>query len=264
LFSVESAHGDGGSSAHRYLARARQHRVDGMIVMGADRYDPQVEELAASGIPTIAVDLDLQGGRCGYVTSDNIEGAALAVQHLADLGHRRIAMIGGPVDTRPGLDRTIGYRHGLERAGVEAKDGYERVGDFYPESGRNEMAALLDLGEAPTAVFAAADLMAVGAIQAIAERELSCPDDVAVVGFDDVQIARLLRPALTTIRQDKPGLGAAAGGALVRMIEDPELAPPTVTVPVELVVRESSGRGLASARPRDAGATAPEEGTRLS
>jgi LacI family transcriptional regulator, galactose operon repressor len=264
LFSVESAHGNGGSGTHRYLARARQHRVDGMVVMGADRYDAQVEELAASGIPTIAVDLDLHGGRCGYVTSDNIEGAALAVQHLADLGHRRIAMIGGPVDTRPGLDRTIGYRHGLERAGIEAREGYERVGDFYPESGRTEMAALLDLEEPPTAVFAAADLMAVGAIQAIEERDLSCPDDVAVVGFDDVQIAGLLRPALTTIRQDKPGLGAAAGGALVRMIEDPELAPPTVTVPVELVVRASSGGGLTTARPRDAGATAPEEGTRLS
>lgn len=115
-----------------------------------------------------------------------MEGAALAVGHLATLGHRRIAMIGGPVDTRTGLDRTIGYRHGLERLGIEPRPEYERVGDFYPESSRTEMAALLNLPEPPTAVFAAADLMAVGAIQAVTERGRSCPRDVAVVGFDDV------------------------------------------------------------------------------
>ena len=211
-----------------------------MIVMGVDRHDPQVEELAASGIPTIAVDLDLEGIRCGYIMSDNIKGGVLAIQHLAGLGHQRIAMIGGPADTRPGLDRATGYRQGLELTGVEPRTEDERMGDFYPESGRLEMAALLDLPEPPTAVFAAADLMAVGAIQAISERGLACPNDVAVVGFDDVQIARLLRPALTTIRQDKAGLGAAAGGALVRMIVDPDLAPPVEVVPVELVVRESS------------------------
>ena len=240
LFSVESAHNGGG--AHRYLARARQHRVDGMIVMGADRHDPQVVELAASGIPTIAVDLDLEGSRCGCVTSDNAHGAALAVCHLAELGHRRIAMIGGPEETKAGFDRTSGYRLGLERAGLERRAEYERVGDFYPESARTQMAELLDLPEPPTAVFAAADLMAVGAIQALWDRGLSCPDDLSVVGFDDVQIARLLRPTISTIRQDKSALGATAGDALVRMIVDPEFAPLTEIVPVDLVVRESSGR----------------------
>ena len=114
------------------------------------------------------------------------------------------------------------------------------MGDFYPESARTQMTALLDLPEPPTAVFAAADLMAVGAIQALWDRGLSCPDDLSVVGFDDVQVARLLRPAITTIRQDKAALGATAGGALVRMIVDPAFAPPTEIVPVELVVRESS------------------------
>ena len=104
------------------------------------------------------------------------------------------------------------------------------------------MVALLDLPEPPTAVFAAADLMAVGAIQALSDRGLSCPDDLSVVGFDDVQIARLLRPTISTIRQDKIALGATAGDALVRVIDDPEFAPLTEIVPVDLVVRESSGR----------------------
>jgi LacI family transcriptional regulator len=103
------------------------------------------------------------------------------------------------------------------------------------------MLDLLDQPEPPTGVFAAADLMAAGALQAIAERGLAAPRDVAVVGFDDIQIAPLLQPSLTTIRQDKQGLGGAAGESLARMIEDPQLEPPAITVPVTLVVRDSTG-----------------------
>ncbi len=102
------------------------------------------------------------------------------------------------------------------------------------------MVELLDLPEPPTAVFAAADLMAAGAIQAITERGRSVPHDVAVVGFDDIHLAALLQPSLTTIRQDKQGLGAATAESLIAMIEDPELDPPVVVVPVELVIRDSS------------------------
>lgn len=241
LFSVESSgNGSGDSGSHRYLARARQHRVEGVVVMGVDRHDPEVEELVGSGIPTMAVDLDLGGGRTGHVTSDNVSGASLAVRHLAELGHTRIALIGGAGDTRPGVDRLLGYRRELERLRLEHRPEYVREGDFYPQSGYTAMVALLDLPDPPTAVFAAADLMAAGAIQALTERGRSCPRDVAVVGFDDIHIAALLQPALTTVRQDKQGLGAAAAESLIRLIEDPELAPPVVVVPVELVIRDSS------------------------
>ncbi|MGZ8604790.1 MAG: substrate-binding domain-containing protein, partial [Actinomycetota bacterium] len=95
--------------------------------------------------------------------------------------------------------------------------------------------------EPPTAIFAAADLMAAGAIRAIVERGLACPRDVAVVGFDDIQMASLLQPSLTTIRQDKQRLGDAAGEALVRLVEDPDLKPPAISIPVELIVRDSTG-----------------------
>jgi LacI family transcriptional regulator len=241
LFSVESTgNGTGGSGSHRYLARARQHRVDGVVVMGVDRHDPQVEELVRSGIPTMAVDLDLEGGRTGHVTSDNVAGAALAVRHLAELGHRRIGLIGGAGDTRPGAERLLGYRRELDRLGLEHRPEYVREGDFYPRSGYDAMSVLLDLSEPPTAIFAAADLMAAGAIQAITERGRTVPRDIAVVGFDDVHLAALLQPSLTTVRQDKQGMGAAAAESLVRMIEDRELDPPVVVVPVELVIRDSS------------------------
>lgn len=239
LFSLgESGNASGG---HRYLNRARYHRVDGMVLMGVDRHDPQVAELIGSGLPCMAVDLDMQGGRTGNVTSDNVEGAALAVRHLHDRGHDRIALIGGPTSTRPGVDRLLGYRRELQRLGIPYRPEYVREGDFYPDSGCAAMLALLDDAEPPTAVFAAADLMAAGALQAIAERGLVAPRDVAVVGFDDIQIAPLLQPSLTTVRQDKQRLGGAAGEALVRLIDDPELEPPAIIVPVELVIRDSTG-----------------------
>jgi LacI family transcriptional regulator len=224
-----------------YLRRIQHHRVDGVVLMGADRHDPEIDEVVRSGVPCMAVDLDLRGGRTGYVMSDNVGGAALAVRHLHDLGHRRIALIGGSTDTKPGVDRLLGFRRELERLGLRHRTDYVREGDFYPESGQAAMAALLDLPERPTAVVAAADLMAAGAIQAIVDRGLRVPDDIAIVGFDDIQIAPLLQPSLTTIRQDKRGLGATAARTLLRLIADPELEPPVITLPVELVVRESSG-----------------------
>lgn len=246
LFSTVRPGNDFGS--HRYLGRARHHRVDGVVLMGVDRDDPEIDELVGSGIPCMAVDLDLQGGRTGNVMSDNVEGAAIAVRHLHEIGHRRIALIGGPTSTRPGVDRLLGYRREIQRLGLPYRPDYVREGDFYPESGYRSMAALLDLPEPPTSVFAAADLMAAGAIQAIAERGLSVPHDVAVVGFDDIQIAPLLQPSLTTIRQDKQGLGAAAGEAIARLIDDPDLEPPVLSVPVELVVRESTGHAVSGNR----------------
>jgi LacI family transcriptional regulator, galactose operon repressor len=237
LFSTDGS----GPGAHSYLNRMRHHRVDGVVVMGADRHDPMVDELVRSGVACMAVDLDLRGERAGYVSSDNVAGAALAVRHLHDLGHRRIAFIGGNAGTRPGADRLVGFRNEVERLGLALPAGYLQDGDFYPRSGQAAMTALLELPRPPTAVVVAADLMAAGAIQSAAEHGLGVPDDVAVVGFDDIQIARLLRPALTTIRQDKRGLGAAAGEALIRLIADRDATPPVITLPVELVVRGSCG-----------------------
>jgi LacI family transcriptional regulator len=252
---------ENGFGPKRFLNRARQHRVDGVALMGVDRHDAEIQEVVASGLPCMAVDLDLRGGRTGHVMSDNVEGGSLAVRHLHECGHRLIALIGGPAHTRPAVDRLLGYRREVQRLGIPYRPEYVREGDFYPESGYAAMVALLEQPEPPTAVFAASDLMAAGAFQAIAERGLAAPRDVAVVGFDDIQIAPLLQPSLTTIRQDKERLGGATGEALARLIDDAELEPPVITVPVELVVRESTvgrpgeGRGTSAGgrRPKGAG-----------
>lgn len=224
-----------------YQRRIRHHRVDGVVLMGARRTDPRIAEVLDAGVPCMAVDLDVAGPRAGSVSSDNIEGAAMAVRHLHEQGHRRIALIGGPADTKPGADRLLGFRREVARLRLPRTSGYVQEGDFYPGSGHQAMLALMDLPTPPTAVVAASDLMAASAIQAVAERGLSVPGDVAVVGFDDIQIAALLQPSLTTIRQDMQGLGTAAAEALVRLIADPQMEAPVITLPVELVVRESSG-----------------------
>jgi LacI family transcriptional regulator len=240
LFATEQP-GSSHEGPHSYLRRARHHHVDGVVLMGVDRLDPEVAKLLDAEIPLIGVDLDVTGATATNVASDNVGGARLAVRHLHGLGHRRIATIAGPQNSKPGIDRLVGFRAELQALGGESLPGYEQVGDWYTESGEQAMRALLALPQPPTAVFAAADLMAVGAMKAAREAGLDLPGDLAFVGFDDIQLASLIDPALTTIRQDKVGLGRAAAWALLEQIENPELTSAALTLPVELVVRASSG-----------------------
>ena len=238
-----------GRGPHAYARRARHHGVDGVVVLAVDdAEEPELQKLIASGTPVVAVDLALAGDRASYVASDNIGGARLAVRHVHGLGHIRIATIDGLAHTKPAADRLLGYRAELQELGLTPHPGYEAAGDFYMESGEAAMRRLLALPEPPTAVFAASDLMAVGAIRAIEDAGLRCPDDIAVIGFDDVQLAELVSPALTTIRQEKRALGAAAARSLVSLIDDAETAPHVSVLPVGLVVRESCGaaKGVAA------------------
>jgi LacI family transcriptional regulator len=242
LFATEQP-GASRGAPHSYLRRARHHRVDGVVLMGVDRGDPEVDRLVQSQTPVIGVDLDVAGPHTSWVASDNVGGARLAVRHLHALGHTRIATITGAQDTRPGADRLLGYRAELQALGLEPRPEYVQAGDFYRDSGEAAMRALLALPEPPTAVFVAADMMAVGAIEAVRSAALRVPEDVAIVGFDDVQLAPFIDPPLTTIRQDRVGLGLAAGQALIEQIEHPERALATLTLPVELIVRRSCGAG---------------------
>jgi LacI family transcriptional regulator len=225
-----------------FARRARHHGVDGIVALAVDdAEEPELQKLIASGTPVVAVDLAIAGSRASYVASDNLGGARLAVRHLHGLGHTRIATIAGLSRTKPASDRLLGFRAELQELGLPYRAEYEVAGDFYVESGEAAMRSLLALDEPPTAVFAASDMMAVGAIKAIEDSGLRCPGDIAVVGFDDIQLAELVSPALTTVRQDKRALGATAASSLVRLIDDADAAPHVSTLPVELVVRDSCG-----------------------
>jgi LacI family transcriptional regulator, galactose operon repressor len=230
-----------GYGTHSYLKRCRHHNVEGVVLMGTDPEDPEVRRLSRSDLPTVGVDVELEGPATTFVISDNVDGASRAVRHLHSQGHRRIATITGTLETRPGADRLRGYRQGLQACGLAYRDEYVGYGDFYVESGRRAMAELLSLDEPPTAVFAASDMMAIGAIRAAGDAGLNVPADLSVIGYDDIQLADHMNPPLTTVRQDKAGLGVAAGSALVRLIDGEQDAVTQYTVlPVELVRRGST------------------------
>ncbi|HWI70443.1 MAG TPA: LacI family DNA-binding transcriptional regulator [Baekduia sp.] len=237
LFASENP--GNGYGQHSYVKRCRHHNVDGVVLMGFEHRDEDVRRLCASSIPTVGVDVEIAGRDTAYVTSDNVQGGALAVEHLAAQGHSRIATIHGPVATVAGARRLKGYREGLAAAGLAFRDEYVLGGDFYVESGHRAAAQLLALPEPPTAIVAASDFMAVGALRAATEAGLQIPRDLSVVGFDDIMLAAHLQPGLTTLRQDKAGLGEAAARWLIGHVDGAEgvTMPEAVTLPVELVTR---------------------------
>jgi LacI family transcriptional regulator len=159
---------------------------------------------------------------------------------MHSLGHTRIAHIVGLAHTKPAADRLLGYRAEVHAVGLEPRPEYEVQGDFYTESGEAAMRALLALPEPPTAVFAASDLMAVGAIKAVEDAGLRCPDDVAVVGFDDAPLAATTRPALTTVRQPLEAMTRAMVELLLGRIEGTAGNDEHITCETVLVARESA------------------------
>jgi LacI family transcriptional regulator len=223
------------------LGRCLRHRVQGLILMGIGRNDPDFKLVLESHLPAVFVDADALGERVGNVISDNVEAVAAAVQHLANLGRRRIAAITGLLQTRPGSERLLGYRSGLVRLGLEEREEYIVEGDFYQRSGYELTQRLLALPEPPDAIVAASDMMAIGAILAIEHGGLRVPEDIAVVGFDDAPFAAQMRPSLTTVRQNALGLGEAAANAILGILDKPDSPPPAIVLETELVVRESCG-----------------------
>jgi LacI family transcriptional regulator, galactose operon repressor len=235
-------------SPEHYVHRALSRRVDGLILLGIDRSEidrggREVRELETAGVPTICVDVDLRsfGPWFGYVTSDNEGGGVVAVDHLLKTGRTRIACIAGRLDTPPGAERLAGYRQELEERGHAYREENVVVADFSEAGGYRAMRQLLSLREVPDAVFACGDLMAIGAMRAIADSGLSVPGDIAVVGFDDIEAAAIVRPALTTIRQDREELARGAVRLVGRLLESPDEPGSREFVgPVALEVRGST------------------------
>lgn len=201
-----------------YVRVARQHSLDGLVLMGVDEHLAAISALLASGRPCVGIDLPLHGPRAGYVTSDNRAGAEAAVAHLHGLGHRRIATITGPLDLMPAAERLAGYRSQLARLGLSYRPDYVQQGDFFLTSGETCMRRLLALDEPPTAVFVAGDEMAIGALHALADAGVDVPGAVSIVGYDDIEAAALVRPGLTTIAQDRAALASAAAAMLAELI----------------------------------------------
>lgn len=231
-----------------YLETAREYQLDGVIVMGLDGHLPAVHALFESGLPCVAVDAEIAGPRAGCVTSDNRAGAIDAVRHLHALGHRRIATITGPLELMPAVNRLKGFQHAVGELGLDLPEQFVQSGDFFMDSGYacGSRLAKLPKTRRPTAVFVAGDEMALGAMHAFADAGLDVPGDIAVVGFDDIEAAGLVRPALTTVAQDSLALGAAVIDMLLALVNakgDADAPATPILTPTRLVIRQSSGAG---------------------
>jgi LacI family transcriptional regulator len=215
--------------------------LDGMVVASTRVDDPLIERLLDDGVSFVMVGQH-PNERVRYVDVDNVDGARMAVDHLARLGHHRIGTITGPLNMPAAADRLEGYRQAMEAHRLPVDGTLIVEGDFTEAGGMAAARRLLSLPV--TAIFAASDIMAVGALKVIRETDLQVPTDVALVGFDDVPIAAALQPALTTVRQPIERMGSMAASLLLSFLESPpEGSPPAqrLILPAKLVVRESCG-----------------------
>jgi len=212
--------------------------VDGALVVSLHGEDPLPGRLAASGLPVVLGGRPLAKVDVPYVDADNFNGASMAARHLIEVGRRHIASIAGPRDMAAGLDRLSGWRHGMASGGARP-DGVEHA-DFSMEGGAAAMERLLAAHPDLDAVFAASDLMAVGAMHVLHARGRRIPEHVAVVGFDDSGLAATAVPPLTTIRQPIEELGRTMTWRLLAQLAGDEELPPSVLLPTELVRRATT------------------------
>jgi LacI family transcriptional regulator len=210
--------------------------LDGVLVASASLKDPIVPNLLRDHIPFISVGRH-PDERVDYVDVDNVGGARMAVEHLIRLGHQRIGTITGRLDMTHGQARLEGYRQALEARRIPMRDELIVEGDYTENSGMVGMQRLLPAS--PSAVFVASDMMAVGALKALRQVGKRVPEDVALVGFDDIPIASAIEPALTTVRQPIRRMGSLAMETLLDLIEHPGSGPRRIVLPTELVIRES-------------------------
>jgi LacI family transcriptional regulator len=223
-----------------YGRLVRTRKVDGLVIASPLVNDQEVQLLHEEGTPIVlngAADFN----DIPSVDVDNVQGAYTAVRHLVEFGHRRIGHISNaPFSYTSGRDRLSGYRQALQEAGIKYEAELVYEGAFTDTSSYEPMQVLLDLPERPSAVFIGSDLVALGAIQAIQNRGLRIPDDISVIGFDDLLIGKYLQPALTTIHLPAYDLGKRAGEMLLASIRGESFPTLRVLLPTELVVRQST------------------------
>jgi len=222
--------------------RALRGRIDGLIVMAPDADATVAIRDFSTRFPVVLLNPGDLLVECGAISIANFDGAYAAVQHLASLGHHRIATLVGPQGNLDAEERRRGYRKALAAAGLEWSPELEIQGDFSESAGFHAAAELMQLRPRPTAVFAANDYMAIGLMGALRDEGIGVPDEVAVAGFDDIAIAQYLHPPLTTVRVDACRLGERA---LQHLMPYVRARRPAVahreTLPTSLVVRASCG-----------------------
>lgn len=225
-----------------YLNEIGSRRADGVIIVNTINRE-NMTKFTAEGVPAVLIDSPFLASPMPVVSVDNSAGSYAATKHLIELGHRRIAHIAGSRDLGIALQREQSYAQALADSGLT----YQRVVYAHSiqwgyESGYTAMRQLLMDDEPPTAVFAASDALAIGAYRALAEAGLRVPDDISVIGFDNIEASAFTTPPLTTVHQPFTELGHEAFSLLLAMLDGGVRQPSNVLLPAEIVYRESTGR----------------------
>ena len=217
----------------------RQRRIDGLVIASSsERSRTLLAAMRGAGFPIVLIDRRAPA-EFDAVGVEHAQGIATAVSYLADLGHRRIAILSGEAGLYPARDRLAGYRAGMARAGIKVHERWVRAASFSPEAGYEQTRALLSLKEHPTAIIAGGSSLLSGVMLAAQEAGLSVPGDLSVIAGADSDLARLSNPGITAVCWPHDVLGRAAGRFLVQRLADASVSRQSLSVRAELVVRGS-------------------------
>ncbi|MFP4228595.1 MAG: LacI family DNA-binding transcriptional regulator [Salinivenus sp.] len=224
----------------RSVIRSLLGRVDGLVLLWPRLSHDFLEDLVPDDLPVVLLNTAASESRVQTLAFDNREGAYAATRHLAEHGHERVAILTGGAQNYDAQQRRAGYRAAVRDCGLDDDDALELEGDFTRAAGRAAVDRLLDLSPRPTALFASNDSMALGVLRGLHDAGLEAPDDLALVGFDDIPMAHYVAPSLTTVHAPMETLGTRAVERLLALL-DGSAAPTHQTLQTRLVRRESCG-----------------------
>jgi LacI family transcriptional regulator len=225
------------------IGNLRSRLVDGLIVATAKLEHALLTELAQQGVPVVQVNRRTEGANISAVTPDDAAGIRLAVNHLVELGHRKILHLAGPQDTSAGLLRAQSFKSAASNRGLSAQEAPVFVCDRWSmQAGKRALGEALDVVRSVTAIVAGNDLIALGSIELLNERGIACPRDVSIVGFNNMPFLDRMNPPLTTISIPHHDIGTEGARMLLEAIEGGSRPPRWVQLPLTLVTRGSTAR----------------------
>ncbi|WP_226037093.1 LacI family DNA-binding transcriptional regulator [Aquibacillus saliphilus] len=228
-----------------YLRRCKHYQLDGCLVIAGEHLEEAVYELDQSNVPCVGVDIELKGPKSSFVTTDNNKASAKVIEYFYLNSIKEVAFIGGPEDSIISNIRKEGFINYMNQFGMTFRDDWLQYGDYFEDSGYNAMKRILHIHPYPEAVFAASDMMALGAVRAIKEADLKIPDEIKIIGCDDIEACRYSDPPLATVKQDKDKMGRLAAHMLHDLINS-NTDPSSVLVDPELIIRKSCLAGTNS------------------
>ncbi len=214
--------------------------VDGLILLKISDDDEYIKKISDLSLPSIRINNRDDGENINFIDCENIKGVKLAIDYLYHKGHKKIGFVCGRLDESNGIDRFEGYKKSINELGLEYNEDWIIKGNFDKELAYENTEKLLSLGNKPTAIFSSDDYMALGVIEKLQEKGYRVPEDFAVIGFDDIDVASILKPSLTTIRQPMHDLGSNAASLLLDIINGKIITPVKKFLDVELIERETT------------------------